>query len=238
MGGGRWGAGKQRFGWLRKQTSLDGRLVPMTTARKEIWFRSVRGIAWRFPGKNGICAKHQLLPFTEPPFCFNVSLKQRKVHRSRRVFSNCLPLVYNTQIKKGTHSPGATSMLPFSYSSSIYINGIIHTLCTLCVWLIVVNTKFVRSFCNVAYISRSSFLYCYPVFHLWIYYIVSIPILQGTWKASRSGVKTMLLWSFLYYLLGTCYTFLLGSCLWAKRWNYGIYTFSPCKQFPNMVGTL
>lgn len=171
-------------------------------------------------------------------FCFNVSLKQRKVHRSRRVFSNCLPLVYNTQIKKGTHSPGATSMLPFSYSSSIYINGIIHTLCTLCVWLIVVNTKFVRSFCNVAYISRSSFLYCYPVFHLWIYYIVSIPILQGTWKASRSGVKTMLLWSFLYYLLGTCYTFLLGSCLWAKRWNYGIYTFSPCKQFPNMVGTL
>lgn len=37
----------------------------------------------RLPGKNRICAKHQHLPFTEPVFCFNVSLVPKEVHRSQ-----------------------------------------------------------------------------------------------------------------------------------------------------------
>ena len=30
--------------------------------------------------------------------------------------------------------------------------------------------------------------YCYTVFHLWIYYNVSILMLQGIWRASRLGL--------------------------------------------------
>lgn len=75
--------------------------------------------------------------------------------------------VFNTQIK--STAPQKWSSCPLSVTPApIYINGVLCYV-LLCIWLIWINIKFVRSFCNVAQTCASSFSYCHTVFHLRIY---------------------------------------------------------------------
>lgn len=93
--------------------------------------------------------------------------------------------VNSTPRSRKSPAPQKPPSCPLSVTPSIYINRIINSV-VFCVWLILINIKFVRSFCNVAYTHRSSFSNCYAVFHLDLLQFIPSNV-QGIWIASRWG---------------------------------------------------